>query len=188
MATQPRTPRERSGLVFLPRDPVTKRVLAIDPLERFRRSCRFDGATGCVLWTGGTTRGRGNSAVYGSFWFEGRRWFAHRWAAVHIHGLDVEGLQVGHNCPNTRNGPQTLCVEHVEAVTQRENLDELNGRLAKRRRVEQTNEERKYWLLVERGYEEPPPVAEPNPDDIPFFTPPAWLNGSGPAANTDCPF
>lgn len=42
-------------------------------LERFAEKCRFDPTTGCVLWTGGTTAGHGNSARYGAFWFEGER-------------------------------------------------------------------------------------------------------------------
>ena len=57
------------------------------PLERFIAKCRFEPRTGCVRWIGGKTSGRGNTALYGSFWFEGRRWFAHRWAAAYIHGL-----------------------------------------------------------------------------------------------------
>lgn len=186
MPSTHRTPRERSGFAFLPRCPETKRVLAVDPLERFRASCRFDPVTGCVLWTGGTTSGRGNSAKYGSFWFEGRRWFAHRWAAIHIHGLDVDGLQVGHCCPHTNGGPNTLCVEHVEAVTQRANLEEQAQRL-RAQRVEQTNDQRQYWLLVDRGYEPPPPVHEPDPDDAPWFSPPAWL-ASATKEPAECPF
>ncbi len=37
------------------------------PLERFLRNCQFDATTGCVLWTGGTTTGRGHTAPYGAF-------------------------------------------------------------------------------------------------------------------------
>lgn len=187
MAAQPAF---ASGLLKCPRD-ARGLVLPIDALERFREKCRFDAITGCVLWIGGTTRGRGNSAVYGSFWDGGRRWYAHRWAAKHIHGVEIDGLQVGHCCPNTPDGhPNTLCVEHVIGQTQLENLVE---QMARGTGVcAQPPEVRKHWLLTERGYEEAPPVHDPlsiGPDDIPFFTPPAWLGDAGVVSRgTDCPF
>lgn len=188
-----RTPREKCGLAFLPRDPANGRVMAIDPLERFVAKCQFDPRTGCVLWTGGTTQGRGNTAVYGSFWYDGRRWFAHRWAGVHIHGLDLDGVQAGHYCPHTPDGhPNTLCVQHVTGQTQAENLAEMHERRARGRLVEQSADVRQYWLLVDRGYEQAPAQHDPAafaPDDIPFHEPPAWLKGSHqPSAPDDCPF
>ena len=190
MATQalPRTPRERCGAAFLPRNALGH-LLPIDALRRFAEKCRFDSVTGCVIWTGGTTQGRGNTAVYGSFWYEGRRWFAHRWAGVHIHGLALDGVQAGHTCPC---GPNTLCVEHVAGQTQQENLAELNGRLGERRRVEQSSAERQYWLFVQLGIErEPEAPARDEAADIPFYEPPAWLRPYLPAPaaiDDDCPF
>lgn len=149
--------------------------------QRFRDKCEFDPRTGCVRWIGGRTRGRGNTAEYGSFWFEGRRWYAHRWAARYIHGLAIDGLQVGHCCPNTADGhPDTLCVEHVRAETQHENLTEQ--RLRGSGVCAMTAAERRAWLLVERGYDEPPPVHDPTSvpiNDIPFFTAPGWLSRPG---------
>ncbi len=165
-----RTPRERSGFVVCPRDE-RGRVLPIDPLARFAEKCEFDATTGCVLWKGGTTAGHGNTARYGSFKYKGRRWFAHRWAAVHIHGLAVDGLQVGHCCPG---GPNTLCVEHVEGQTQTENLAELNGRLAARR-VEQSSDERQHWLFVQLGIRSAPEQTSADPDAVPFHPVPEWL-------------
>ena len=189
MATKAwRTPPELSNARHGPRDEQGK-LLPMDALARFAAKCRFDATTGCVLWTGGTTQGRGNTATYGSFWYEGRRWFAHRWAAVHIHRLPVDGVQVGHCCPGH---PNTLCVEHVEPQTQVENLAELNGRLAQRR-VEQSADERQHWLFVQIGIRE----AEPEPerdkgDGIPWYEPPAWLRpflpDLPPAAVDDRPF
>lgn len=164
----------------------------IDAHERFRAKCRFEPRTGCVLWTGGTTRGRGNTATYGSFWYEGRRWFAHRWAAAFIHGLDVDGLQVGHCCPNMPDGkPNTLCVEHVTGQTQAENLAELNDRLA-RARCEQSADVRQQWLFVEIGLLEPEPLHDPATlaDEMPWYDPPEWL-GLPPTERPefdDCPF
>lgn len=129
-------------------------------LERFVSRCQFDAGTGCVLWTGGTTQGRGHSAPYGSFWFDGRRWFAHRWSAKYIHGHEIEGLQVDHHCPN-RLHPHTLCVEHVQPLTLHEN------------RLLQT-ERRRFYVLITKGYEEPPPF-DNSSGDIPFFEEPVWL-------------
>lgn len=156
------------------------------PLERFRRYCYFDATTGCVLWVGAITKGRGKSAPYGSFWAGGRRWFAHRWAATHIHGLDIEGFTVDHCCPEWRAGgrepllPNTLCVHHLAAETRVDNT-----LLAMQRRT---------WVLTQKGFYEPPPLFEgleaPGPHAIPFHQPPAWL-GIDTLVNTaddDCPF
>lgn len=160
-------------MVLCPRDPAG-RLLPIDALQRFASKCEFDAATGCVIWRGGTTQGRGNTAVYGSFWYEGRRWFAHRWAGVHIHGLDLDGVQAGHTCPC---GPNTLCVEHVEPQTIAENVTERNVRVAANARVAQSSTERQYWLFVQLGIEPEPEVvpARDPADDVPFYEPPAWL-------------
>ena len=104
--------RDTRGL-FLPGPPA---------LDRFRSFCRFEPETGCVVWIGGTTAGRGHHVRYGSFWCERRRWFAHRWSAKHIHGLDIDELQVDHCCPNIPH-PNTLCVEHVQPKTLLENRE-----------------------------------------------------------------
>lgn len=163
-------------------------VSTVPALERFRAKCRFEPRTGCVIWTGGRTRGRGNTAEYGSFWYDGRRWFAHRWAAAFIHGLNIDGLTVGHCCPNTPDGhPDTLCVQHLAGETLAENTAEGNRR--RPLRAEQASGTRQIWLLVERGYEEPPPAHDRATlaDEIPFYDPPAWLGGR-PAPPGDCPF
>lgn len=111
-------------------------------LERFAEKCRFDPRTGCVLWIGGTTAGRGNSARYGVFW-DGKRWAAHRWSAIHIHGLTLGEKQAGHTCPC---GPNTLCVQHLSGQTQLENLDELNTRL--KAKAVQSASERQFYLFI----------------------------------------
>ncbi len=164
--------RDRAAGRFVPRDDNADVARA---LGRFRAKCRFDPRTGCVLWTGATTRGRGNTATYGGFWYDGRRWFAHRWAAAFIHGIAIDGLQVGHCCPHTPDGhPNTLCVQHLRGETQLENLDEMHAR---RRLAAQSPDDRQYWLLIERGYDEAPPVTDPNaPHPVaPDFYPPEWL-------------
>lgn len=179
-----RAPAALPGLLYLPRD-AAGRVLAVPALERFASKCQFDSTTGCVIWTGGRTRGRGNSTEYGSFWDAGRRWFAHRWAAVHIHGFDLSGGEtVGHCC---KPAPNSLCVQHLEPQTLAANIAERNTRVAALAR--QTSAERQYWLLVERGYEQLPAQAVPEGDDIPFFAPPDWLRPYLPQQElSECPF
>lgn len=144
------------------------------PLERFLRNCQFDAGTGCVLWTGGTTAGRGHSARYGSFWFEGRRWFTHRWAAVHIHGLDCNGLQVGHFCNEVSGlvAPNTLCVEHVRPETATINRQLQTHHL---RAVQQSVEQRRFWVHAQVGIHEAPPVNNECFTEIPFYDEPEWL-------------
>lgn len=156
-------------------------------IARFASKCRFDPVTGCVLWAGGKTRGRGNTAEYGSFWDDGRRHFAHRWAAVHIHGYDLSGgLTVGHCCPGH---PNSLCVEHIEPQTLAANVAERNTRVARMARAEQSNTTRQFWLLVERGYEQLPEAPAIDADDIPFFAPPEWLRPfMEKPENDECPF
>lgn len=146
------------------------------PLERFAKYLRFDATTGCVLWTGGTCSGRGHTSPYGAFWFEGKRWSAHRWAAKFIHGLEIDGLHVDHNCPHTGGLPNTLCVEHLQAITNAENVKLQHSR---------------YWVHVQVGLELEPPVYTPEEDAIPFYEPPAWLVELQPALKvvaSDCPF
>lgn len=153
------------------------------PLERFLSFCRFDAGTGCVIWMGGQTSGRGHSAPYGSFWFEGRRWFAHRWAAKFIHGHAIDGLQVEHYCPN-RDHPNTLCVEHVHPLP-----GALNRELQTLRNgaVTQDVATRMFWIYTQVGLEVPPPVDLEAFDDVPFYQAPAWLSLPSPVFD-DCPF
>jgi len=140
-------------------------------IERFAEKCRFEPATGCVLWIGGTTRGQLKTAPYGSFWDGGRRWFAHRWAARHIHGLDIDGMQVDHCCVD-HGAPanDTLCVQHLQAVPQLVNLQLMWGR--------------RLWGWDEWG--PPEPAAEDA--GAPFYLPPAWLRPFLPQSGNGCPF
>lgn len=139
-------------------------------LVRFAEKCRFDPTTGCVLWTGGTTAGHGNSTRYGAFWFEGERWAAHRWSAIHIKGINLGENQAGHYCPH---GPNTLCVEHVTGQTQLENLAELNDR--RKAKVLQSSETRQHWLFVSMGLEPAPAALEVDLHAVPFYQPPEWF-------------
>ena len=130
-------------------------------MARFLAKCEFDATTGCVIWTGGRSAGRGHSVPYGSFW-DGRRWSAHRWAAKHIHGLHIDdpATQVDHNCPPYRAGgdwlaPNTLCVHHVQVIPAT-----LNRELQ--------------WIRVQVGLDPLPPVYVDDPDAVPFHNPPDW--------------
>lgn len=126
-----------------------QRTLA-DALRRFAAKCVHDPVTGCVLWIGGKTRGRGKTAYYGSFKYEGKRWYAHRWAAKFIMGLEIENLDVDHKCCNT------LCQFHLQAVTK-----DVNGAY--------------YWLRIEKGILDLPPPDEVDEDGVPYYLPPIWF-------------
>lgn len=150
-------------------------------LVRFRRMCRFEPETGCVVWTGGQTQGRGHNVPYPSFWFAGQRWFGHRWAAKFIHGQDIDGFQTDHCCPHIAI-PNTLCVEHVQSLTPR-----LNRELQ--------HERRRNFIHLQVGllhYSDlygPEPEPVPDEDRVPFFLPPAWLtNGEHHGCADHCPF
>lgn len=129
-------------------------------LVRFLSFCEHDPGTGCVIWTGGTTAGRGHHARYGAFWYDRRRWFAHRWAAKHIHGLDIDDMQVDHCCPPYRAGdwlaPNTLCVEHVQAV-----LPTVNRELQ--------------WIRVQVGLEDAPAQCDEQFNGVPWYDAPEWM-------------
>jgi hypothetical protein len=147
-------------------------------LDRFRSFCRFEPETGCVVWVGGKTKGRGHHVDYGAFWFEGRRWFAHRWSAKFVHGLVIEGFDVDHCCPHIAL-PNTLCVEHVGAETPARNRELQTQRTMIHLQVGLIQYEDIYG-------------PDPEPHDLPpFFSPPAWLVGNqGPTHDDadDCPF
>lgn len=148
-------PRSAGG-IFLPTDPV----------ERFREKCRFEPETGCVIWTGSKSWGRGKHIRYGSFRDGKKIWLAHRWAAKHIHGLDIEDRQVDHCCPNIPI-PNTLCVEHLQVLT------------AEHNRWLQT-ERRRHFIHLEVGllpYDEIYGIADEESERVPFYTEPTWLGG-----------
>lgn len=159
-------------------------------LQRFAEKCEFDPVTGCVLWRGGTSSGRGNSTRYGVFWDDGRV-FSHRWAAVHIHGIDLGTNDAGHCCPH---GPNSLCVQHLEGQTKAENAAERNTRLVK---ANQSAATRQFYLFKQLGILEPEPDLEierlsAELSDIPFYhQPPEWLRPflkPREADDDECPF
>lgn len=159
------------------------------PLQRFAEKCEFDATTGCVIWKGGTSAGRGNTTRYGVFWAEGRRVFAHRWAAVHIHGIDLGSDDAGHCCPGR---PNSLCVQHLSGQTKADNIAERNTRVAK---ATQLADVRQHFLFVQYGFrtddlDDGMSAALEKLNDVPFHTPPEWLRPFMTKAgdNDDCPF
>ena len=146
-------------------------------MQRFISFCRFEPETGCVVWMGGKTQGRGHHVPYGAFWFEGRRWSAHRWAAKYIHGLDIDTLDVDHCC-DTIPRPNTLCVQHLQALTPAQNRE-----LQTRRRYTHLQVG---LLRYEDVYG---PSLEPDTDLVPYYSPPAWLGIKGAIDERNaCPF
>lgn len=122
-------------------------------LKRFVAKCKYDEKTGCVLWTGAAHHYRAGIPQYGGFHYEGRKVLAHRWAAVNIHGLNLDGgLTVGHTCPH---GPNVMCVQHLEPQTYLENNREMVYRRELARARMNANE-KQYWMLVEKGIEREP--------------------------------
>lgn len=168
--------RGHKGRLIRPETP----ELIASALERFRRFCVFEPETGCVVWIGGKTQGRGHHVPYGSFWFNGDNWLAHRWAGRFIHGLDIEGYDVDHCCPNIIR-PNTLCVEHLQPLTPREN------------REKQTVDTRRTFIHLQVGLVTHHDVYGYSPDDppvdwlIPQYDPPAWLGiTEGPTHGHQC--
>lgn len=154
-------------------------------IDRFAEKCEFDAATGCVVWIGGTTAGRGNTTRYGAFWDDGRRIPAHRWAAVNIHGIELGSDDAGHNCPH---GPNSLCVQHIEGQTKASNIGERNTRVAKANQPAST---RQFYLFKQLGiYEPEPEIPAVDVPTIPFYEPPEWFRPymQSKEASDDCPF
>ena len=87
----------------------------------FRDKVFIDALTGCWLWKASTKAGG-----YGQFWFEGKRWAAHRFAYTKLVSSISEGMHLDHYRinPGPRNAPCSRnCVnpEHLEPVTLAEN-------------------------------------------------------------------
>lgn len=127
--------------------------MSADALRRFASKCRHDAATGCVIWTGGTTTGRGGNARVGAFKFEGKRWAAHRWAAKYIHGLEIEGASVSQTCGDP------LCQQHISASP-----------------IPSETDFRYHWVLVSVGARPLPEVEKPDAEAVPFYLKPSWLS------------
>jgi hypothetical protein len=126
----------------------------LSSLERFTRKCEFMPHSGCVLWRGGTIASRNGTERTGVFWDRGRKHLARRWAAEHVHGIDLMGKEVSLTCG------EPLCVEHVEAV----NTGMANPA--------------QFYVFVDLGFcEMPPKRVPPQHYGPPIFGEPQWLRG-----------
>ncbi len=144
-------------------------------LARFVSKCEYNEMTGCVLWTAAPHHYRDGEPWYGGFHFEGSKWLAHRWAALFIHGLNLSGgLTVGHCCPGW---PNNKCVHHLEPQTYQEQNAEMNYRKLRKQRGLLTNIEKRYWLGVVKGFEEPLEPLE-NGMAVPYPDPPEWFRSA----------
>jgi len=87
-------------------------------IARFLQKVRYDPETGCWLWTGARSRGRGNTAWYGSFWAKGKTVRAHKFSTVALMGFRPRpGIDhLDHYCPNS------LCVSCLQVVPEWVNL------------------------------------------------------------------
>ena len=148
--------------------PPCSKLLTEKALARFATKCCHNPITGCVEWIGGQTAAHGHTAFYGAFWFEGKRWPAHRWAAKFIHGMEIEDRLIQHTCPNL------LCQQHLVSI----------------RPVLSETEMRYRWVRIQYGLDELPPEEEQiDLNQVPFFIVPSWLAPFiKESKSDDCPF
>lgn len=128
------------------------RLSVVDAKARFIAKCEFMPASGCVLWRGGTTSSRDRTERTGVFWYKGKSVLARRWAAEHIHGIDLLGKETTATCGDP------LCVQHVQAQNP-------------------VYPHRQFYVLRDLGYCELDERKRPSHDGVPFHEPPSWLKG-----------
>lgn len=93
--------------------PEKQRGWPTDPLPRFMEKIEKDAATKCWNWQACVS-----PQGYGTFWWDGKRSTAHRFAYEHFRGPIQAAQDIDHLCRNR------LCVNpaHLEAVSRQENV------------------------------------------------------------------
>jgi hypothetical protein len=104
----------------------TKRIIeptaTDEDFERFW--AKVDKSGDCWLWTGSI-----KDSGYGYFWWNKKRWLAHRWLYIQLIGMDDQQMDLDHTCHNdtgcklNSDCPHRRCVNpaHLEPVTHVEN-------------------------------------------------------------------
>lgn len=100
---------------------------AVPPEIRFFRFIYYEPNTGCWLWAGGMAGGN-KKPEYGAFAINAKKLvYAHRFSYKLHKGIIPLGFQIHHICKTK------LCVnpDHIEMVTQKENMLKEDGCAAK---------------------------------------------------------
>lgn len=95
-------------------DSIGRRCVRVDAKARVRRLLTPDEHTGCLLWTGTTTRSGG----YGTIWHNGKHRRVSRLVWEWERGPIPPGLMVCHHCDT----PRCANIDHLFIGTQRENM------------------------------------------------------------------
>ncbi len=95
---------------------IKNQYTGVSPESRFLAKINKIGD--CWIWIGASIRGRGNGAIYGSFFWKNKDQLAHRASFEIYKGPIPPGLTIDHLCR------KPLCVnpKHLEAVSMRENI------------------------------------------------------------------
>ena len=116
----------------------------LTPLERYLKNITHL-PDGCWLW-----KARVNKVGYSTFKVNGKEVYGHRWAYEHYKGKIPDGFQIDHLCREKR------CVnpDHLEAVTQRENLMRGQGICAQNaRKIECMRGHNEWGVKIVKGVE-----------------------------------
>ena len=89
-----------------------------DDLRRFLSKVIIYDNTECIEWKGGIQQSKQKYGGYGTFWYSGRKGYAHRFIYEHCEGKIPNGLVIDHLCRNR------ICVNpsHLRITTTKDNI------------------------------------------------------------------